>query len=273
MGHMTSDSQAPHRITIFTWKVPLKCILCSIFLATCLLAGPGRAEAVAPKLPFFPGEKLTYSGRWGMIPAGEVTLEVLPKETLAGVSAYHFAMTTKTNSGVDLMYKIRERQDSYVDLEANHSVLYKKRTESKHPRDIIINFDWNKLEATRANFGKKSAPLRIAPGSFDPLALFYILRLQDLKENAVVEFPITDGDMNIMVKATINKKELVTIKGKTYETYAINPDMERLEKVVSKNKEPQLKIWLSADAKKIPIKIQSSIGIVSFIFELESIEP
>ena len=55
-------------------------------------------------------------------------MEVLPKETIDGVEAYHFAMITKTNAGVDLLYKVRERQDSFVDSNMIHSILYKKRT-------------------------------------------------------------------------------------------------------------------------------------------------
>ena len=243
-----------------------------VILGVCLIAGEGSAD-VDRKNPFNPGERLTYSGKWGFISAGNVTLEVLPTETMAGIEAYHFAMTTKTNSVVDRLYKIRERQDSFVDLDTKHSVFYTKRTDSKHPSDIIIKFDWNRLEATRSDFGKESPPIKIAPGSFDPLALFFILRLQDLREDSVIEIPITDGKKNIMVKATVDKKELITINGHTYETFAITPDMESLEKVVTKSKEPKLKIWLSADRKRLPIRIRSSVGVVSFIFELESIEP
>ena len=79
------------------------------------------------EIPFQPGEKLTYKGKWGAIPAGELTLEVLPKETVNSIEAYHFAMITKTNEVVDLIYKIRERQDSYIDTGMTHSVFYKKR--------------------------------------------------------------------------------------------------------------------------------------------------
>lgn len=269
---MNRDSQYTRRANTLRSNKPLNLALLLI-LTICLIADNGRADTIAPNYPFSPGEKLTYSGRWGMIPAGNVTLEVLPEETINGVISYHFAMTTKTNNAVDLIYKIRERQDSFVDMSRKHSTLYKRRTESKHPSDITINFDWNKLEATRSNFGRESPSIKIAPGSFDPLALIFILRLQVLKENSVFEIPITDGKKDIMVKATIGNKELITIKGKTYETYAITPDMEKLEQVVSKSKEPKLKIWLSADPKRLPVRIQSSVGIVSFIFELESQEP
>lgn len=225
------------------------------------------------KVPFYPGERLTYRARWGVLPAGEVTLSVLPKETIDGVATYHFTMITKTNDAVDLLYKIRERQDSYIDTNITHSVLYKKKTESKHPRDIIVNFNWEKREASYANFGEKTAPIHIVPGTFDPLALFFILRLHDFKENSVIEIPVTDGNMNIGVKATVTKREIITIEEKKYDTFAVTPDMEKLENVVKKSDDPQLKIWFTADDKKIPVKIRSKVGIVSFNFELESIAP
>jgi hypothetical protein len=242
-----------------------------MFLPSPLIGGSVRV--IDKKLPFSPGEKLTYEGKWGIIPAGEITLEVLPKETIHGIETYHFAMVTKTNAAVDLLYKVRERQDSYVDADMTRSVLYKKHTESKHPRDVVINFNWEKLEATYTNFGKTEAPVHILPGSFDPLALFFILRLQDLTENSVIEIPITDGSMNISAKATIGKQSLIEIKGKMYKSVEVTPDMEQLGNIVKKSENPQLRIWFSADEKKIPLKIQSKVGIVSFIFEFVSMAP
>ena len=87
------------------------------------------ADKVLPgmEIPFQLGEKLTYRGTWGIIPAGELTLEVLPKETINGIESYHFVMITKTSAVVDLIYKIRERQDSYVDTGMTHSIFYKKK--------------------------------------------------------------------------------------------------------------------------------------------------
>jgi len=233
----------------------------------------GSAKIVSKKVPFLPGEKLTYQGAWGILPAGEVTLEVLPKETVDGVDAYHFAKTTKTNRAVDLIYKVRERQDSYVDAGLARSLLYKKRTVSKHPRDIVVRFDWEKKEVHYTNFGEKAPPLPVPPGSFDPLAIFFILRLHDLKENSVIEVPVTDGRMNLQVKATIGKKETIEIQGKMFDALEVWPDMERLEELVKKSDNPQMKIWFSADEKKLPLKIQSQVGIITFDFELVSMTP
>jgi hypothetical protein len=224
------------------------------------------------KVAFEPGEKLTYKGRWGIIPAGEITLEVLPKQTIKGVEAYHFAMTTKTNEAVDLVYKIRERQDSYVDMGITRSLYYKKKTESEHPRDENIDFDWDKQEATYTNFGQTRPPIHILPGSFDPLALFYVLRSHNLKENSTIYIPLTDGNLNIEVRATVGKRDVIEIAGRTYDTIEVTPNMETLNKVdqiIKKSGHPQLKVWLTTDDKKIPIKIQSKVGIISFDFEIE----
>ena len=248
-------------------------VLFPIMFLTFTLISVADNVPLGSGFPFQPGEKLTYNGKWGIIPAGEIMMEVLPKQTINGIEAYHFVMITKTNEAVDLIYKIRERQDSYIDTGMTHSILYKKKTESEHPRDESINFDWEKLEATYTNFGQTKPPIHILPGSFDPLALFYVLRFQKLKENSVIYIPLTDGNLNIEVRATVGKRDVIEIEGKIYDAIEITPNMEtldKLDKVVKKSDHPQLKVWLTADERKIPIKIRSKVGIISFDFELIS---
>jgi hypothetical protein len=223
-------------------------------------------------IPFKTGEKLTYKGTWGIIPAGELTLEVLPKETINGVETYHFVMITKTSAVVDLIYKVRERQDSYVDTGMTHSIFYKKKTESEHPRDESINFNWEKLEATYTNFGQTKLPIHILPGTFDPLGFFYAIRLQTLKSNSEIHLPVTDGNnVNIEARVIVGKRDTIEVEGKMYDTIEVTPNMEMLDKlkqVVKESDHPQLKVWVTADEKKIPLKIRTKIGIISFDFDL-----
>jgi len=229
-------------------------------------------EASQRSAPFRPGEKLTYRVRWGFIPAGEATLEVLPTTSINGIVLHHFAMTTKTNAYVDLIYKVRERQDSYTDIAMTHTVLYKKRSEGKHPRDVIVSLDWKKCEATYTNFGEKMNPIALVPGSFDPLALFFAIRVHDLREHATIELPITDGKKLIVAKGTILRETRCKVAGRTYDTYVIEPDMQRLDGVFDKGGNAHLAIWFTADEDKIPVKIRSNVGVGSFIFELVSVE-
>ena len=244
-------------------------ILLPLLIISFAVAGYA-GEAPRKKIPFQPGEKLAYRGTWGKLDAGELTMEVLPITRIGSVEAYHFLMITKTSPRVDVIYKVRERQESYVDTGITRSLLYRKNNISKHPRNVIVDFDWKNRQATYSNFGKKANPVRISQGAFDPLALFYVIRAQNLQQNSKIYIPITDGKQNIEVTATIGKRSRVKIAGKTYNAIAITPDMkmfDNLNNLTKNNESSQMKIWVTDDEKKIPIKIRSRVGVISFDFE------
>ena len=66
---------------------PTKHLVLTLILVIFLHFFPmtGNTQASAKPFPFNPGEKLTYRAKWGPIAAGELTLEVLPIETIGGV--------------------------------------------------------------------------------------------------------------------------------------------------------------------------------------------
>jgi len=246
------------------WMIVI--FLCSLFV----FAGYRDSIAAVKALPFRLGERMVYRAMWGGIPAGEAVIEVLPAVTIDGMKAHHFAMTTTTNSQVDVFYKVRERQDSYADIQMTRTLQYRKKSAGNHPRDVVVTYDWKNRTATYASFGNAEKPVEILPGSFDPLALFFVIRTHRLNPGEVIEIPITDGKKCIAVRATVAGRETLTIDGKVYDTYLVIPDMERLQGVVSQRGEPSLKIWFSADEEQVPVRIQSRVAVGSFVLELVS---
>jgi len=246
------------------WMITI--FLCSLFV----LMGYRESIAAVKALPFRSGERMVYRAMWGGIPAGEAVIEVLPAVTIDGARTHHFAMTMTTNSRVEMFYKLRERQDSYTDIPLTRTLQYRKKSAGNHPRDVVVTYDWNNRTATYASFGNAEKPVEILPGSFDPLALFFVIRTHRLNPGEVIEIPITDGKKCIAVRATVAGRETLTIDGKVYDTYLVIPDMERLQGVVSRKGEPSLKIWFSADEEQVPVRIQSKVAVGSFIFELIS---
>ncbi|MBM4271738.1 MAG: DUF3108 domain-containing protein [Deltaproteobacteria bacterium] len=243
-------------------------LITAILLFSIIPSSIGAVGAEEKGFPFRPGERLTFQARWGFITAGSATLEVLPMTVINGVKTHHFVMETETNPYVDAFYKIRERQDSFTDSNMKRSILYKKRSEGNHPRDVVVQFDVGKNEASYVNFGERMTPVKILPGTFDPLALFFILRLYDLKENMEIAIPITDGKKMILAKAKISKRQKLVIAGNEYDTYLVEPEMESLGSVFKERENARLAIWFTADDKKIPVKIISRVGIGIFVFEL-----
>ncbi len=247
---------------IFTFLVP-PIILISGFVE--------NVKAFEQDSPFYPGEKLTYQLRWNFIPAGEAVLEVLPIVTINGVRAYHFVLTAKSNSFIDVFYKVRDKIDAYSDLDMTHSILYrKKQREGKIKRNVVVNFDWDKKEAQYSNFKKKKKPISLLPGSFDPLSVYYYSRYIDLEKNREIKRPVTDGKKCVIGIAKVIKREKIKLESGTYDTYLMEPDLKHLRGVFEKSKNAKIKLWVSADKSRIPVKIKSKVIVGSFIGELIS---
>lgn len=224
-------------------------------------------------LPFQPGEKLTFDLKWTMIKAGEATLEVLPVETVNGVRSYHFVMTAKSTPFLDVFYKVRDRIDAYTDTKMTHSVFYKKKQkEGKTHRDIVVHFDWKKKEALYSNFGKKKNPVSLSPGAFDPLSAFYYTRFSDLKKNMVIERPVTDGKKCVIGKVTVVKREKIKVRKKKYDTWLLEPELKHVGGVFEKSRDAKIRVWVTADKWRIPVKIKSKVVVGSFLGELVSVE-
>jgi hypothetical protein len=231
-----------------------------------------HTEASERAFPFSPGEKLTFQVKWSFIPAGEGILEILPMERINGIQSYHFVMTTRTYPFIDLFYKVRDRIDAYTDGAMTHSILYKKRKEGKSKRNVVVNFDWGKGEAQYSEFGKKSDPIPIKAGSFDPLSVFYALRLYALRENMEIHAQVTDGKRCVTGKAKIVRRETVKVANGTYDTFLAEPELRHIRGVFEKSKNAKLQIWVSADHYRIPVRIRSKVSVGSFIAELVAAE-
>lgn len=247
--------------------------LAAMLMALIVPVSFGKSIITNRPAPFRPGERLTFQLKWSFIPVGETILEVLPIESINGVPAYHFVMLVKTYDFVDLFYKVRDRVDAYTDTAMTHSILYvKKQQEGSTKRDIVVNFDWEKMEAQYSNFGKKRESIAVLPGSFDPLSVFYAFRLQNLKENLEIQTPVTDGKKSVIGKAKVIRREGLKLVSGTYDTYLVEPDIEHIGGVFEKSRDAKLSIWVTADERRIPVKITSKVIVGSFVAELVSAE-
>lgn len=244
----------------------------SLWMVLLLAALPGPVRADKDPAPFHPGERLTYTLYWEMIPAGTASLEVLPIETCQDVPAYHFAMQVESNGFIDTFYKVRDRIDAFTDKEMRHSLLYtKKQQEGRHSRDVRVTFNWDRSQARYTNFGKREKPVHIPEGTFDPLSIFYAFRFRTLQEGTALEASVSDGKKCVVGKARILSRESISVPAGTFDTYLVEPDLRDVGGVFKKSKDATLQVWVSSDARHMPVKIKSRVVVGSFSAELDSI--
>ncbi len=230
-------------------------------------------SCLAEDVPFRVGERITYQLKWGIIPAGEVVLEVLPHTRIAGQPARHFRMTTRSSGFIDTFYKVRGLVEGYTDLGLNHSLHYrKKQREGSSSRDIVVLFDREKQTSQYHNLKKKGprTPIAIPEGSFDPFSVIYYCRLLDFSALQMVERPVTDGKKSVMGRLDNRGRQTITMHEKSYDTFLIEPDVKHISGVFKKSKGANILIWLSADERRIPVKLKSKVIVGSFTAEMIS---
>ena len=238
------------------------------FLVISLAGAVLTAGAAERRFPFRPGERLTFEAKWSFVPVGEAVLEVMPPTSVKGVKARHFLMTVKTNKFADVFYKVRDRFDSYADMDMTRSIFYKKLQQGKTKRDAAAHFDWKKGEVYYKNFDFKRSPIKLLAGSFDPLSVFYFFRLHDLAQNKEIKTPVTDGKKCVMGKAKVIRREKIKLKSGTYDSYLVEPELKHIGGVFEKSKNAKLQIWVTADDLRIPLRVKSKVVVGHFVAEL-----
>jgi hypothetical protein len=227
------------------------------------------ADTRFPVRAFKPGERLTFVLKWTIIPAGEAVLEVLPQEHVAGVDAYHFVLTARSNAFVDAFYKVRDRIDAWADSAMRQSVLYrKKQHEGSTRREITLSFDWEEMTVQYINQGEVREPIPIPAGTFDPLSIYYWSRSVDLVVGGRIQRSVTDGKKHVVGMAHVVRRETVTVPAGTFDTFLIEPDLAQVGGVFEKSPEAKIQLWVSADYRRLPVKLKSKVIVGSFSGEL-----
>jgi len=244
----------------------------ALFLLVLAPAGDGNANT--ENKPFAPGEKLTFQLRWENVPAGQAVLRVLPHKQFNGEQVYHFVLTLATNSTIDIFYKVRDRFESYSDIRMNNSLWFrKKQREGSYRKEVLVEFDWINDRVKYTLRGKPKKPLEgIPPGAFDPLSAFYFVRMMDFKVDTSIERPITDGKKKFVGRAKVVGRETLTLKSGTYDTFIVEPETTHIGGVFKESKNPKLRFWITADERRLPVRIKSKVAVGHFIGDLVAVE-
>jgi hypothetical protein len=236
-------------------------------LAVC----PANTEEVRP---FETGETLTYKLRWKFFNAGTAVFQVQPIKEWNGEPARHFVLTIRSSAFLDVFYKIRDRVEAFTDPDVTRSLLYKnQQREGSYSRDVVVTFDWEANTAQFENRGEKLDPIPVLPGTLDPLSIIYHLRMQELALGKELEAPATDGKRLVTGKVRIvEKRKKLKVPAGKFEAFLVEPVLEGLGGVVKRSKAGGVEIWITADARRIPLKVSGKAQLGSFSAVLVSVD-
>jgi len=243
-----------------------------MMLALCLLllAAAGRANP----LPFAPGEVLHYEVRWEQVPVARVSLEVGPLGRIRGAPAHHFIFRARTYPALDVLYPVDGSIKSFADWGLTRSLgLEKDMREGWRRRAYRIEFDWERGLASYIKGEKKRRTVPLSDGTLDVLSILYYVRSLPLEEGLKMGRSLSSGKKTYPINARVVRKETLLVGGHVWTAYLIEPDVRQAGGVFEKSKNGDLLLWISADERKIPVKVLSKVWVGSFTAELTAAPP
>ena len=251
-------------------------------LLTLSIAEAGQAMAVKadaipayrPRyFPFETGEKAVYHATWnGMISVA--TAEVYTTPTVVdGRKVYQVRVEAKTSKVLDLIWRMRDTISSTFDAKV---LMPSRFTFSQRENSRIIDTDARfdheakRWAVNRQQVGKRPNIYHFdSSNTLDPITASYLARSTDFKVGDKLYFKVFGGKYQYLLELSVEAKEPVTMaSGKTIEAYRIVPQIENITKKGYANRLNEAAIWISADERRLPIKLSSKIVFGSVYLEL-----
>jgi len=232
--------------------------LTTLFLAILLFASFAEAGPSVKK-------KYHYNLYWSGIKAGEAVLEYM--ETPDGFVIKTHATSSKFFS---IFYKVDDRTKTilYPDGYPKSSII--KISEGRHRKHKVATFG-QKMENLpqkiffHAVLKDKKTEYELDKPAYDPLSGFYAITKRPLQIGRTEYIRIFDNKKIYDAKIKVLKKENIRVPAGKYDTIVINPILKTEGLFMKKGK---MHIWLSDDARKIPVQLKSKVKIGTFVAKL-----
>jgi hypothetical protein len=231
-------------------------------LLLAILPGPASPSTQeSPDPPPFLGETLRYAMTILGVAGGELTLSAVPAE-LNGRRTTKFEMSALSNNFLSKFFVVRDTIVSWIDPKSFRSLRFEKHTvEGKRARDELTEFDYEKGLARY-----EGTPVPLEDATLDSLSSVYYLRTLRLDTEKPIEFQVFSGRPH-MLQVEIQGRETLAVPAGKFQTIRVEPK-STAGGLMGKN----LVLWLTDDARKIPVQIRSRLKVGTLVGKLKAIE-
>jgi hypothetical protein len=258
----------------------------ALFLAMLAARWVFAAQAAAPMIkldavpvyspmhqPFEAGEKEVYRASWnGMFSVA--TAEIHTTSALVdGRKVYQVRVEAKTSRALDLIWKMRDTITSTFDAKAlvpSHFNFSQRENSRVIDTDAKYDPTTKQWTVNRQQLGKRTKIYQFdSDNTLDPITAIYLARSVDFKVGDRLYFKLFGGRYRYLLELFIEKKEPVELaSGKLVEAYRVIPRIQNITKSGYAGRLNDAVIWLSADQRRVPVKLSSKIVFGSVYLDL-----
>ena len=241
------------------------------FLSSVLFFGFISDDTVKPKWKnhsaYGAGEKLNFSLSYSFISAGEAIMTV-EDNIINGKKVLHIVMEGRTVGLADVVYKVRDVYESFVDPESDMPVKAIRNIKEggyRYYNVVTYNRDSSTVYSLRS--GVKPVPKEM----MDILSAFYYARNhyfnESMKPGDVISFQTYFSDEPFPLQIQYIGDEIVRAKFGKVKCYKFAPVTEIGRAFKSKE---GMYMWITRDKNRIPVKVKFELVVGAFVCNLES---
>ena len=238
-----------------------------VFAALILVFFEGYSQQLSSKkeTAFQAGEQLKYKLRYGFLTAAEANLKVESTDVkFDGEDVYHLVAEGKTTGAFNVLYKVRNRYDSYISKKELTPFLYTENVrESNYRRTDKARFYQNQRKVV-----SKKGTFKGDGQTFDLVSAYYFARNLELNkvkygDKFAMDYFLDDGVMKLDIQY-VGKEKVKTAIG-TFNCLKFSPAIQpgRIFR-----KDSKLYLWITDDGNRIPVKAQVELVVGSVTMEL-----
>lgn len=229
-------------------------------------AARAAADHAAPTV-YGPGEKMSFSIDYGIINAGDGSLEVVGLGDFAGRTVYRIESKANSNRFFSSVYKVRDKVLSHIDVETLASLYFHKRLrEGDYKKTEEITFDHAAGKAIYAD----GRTFDTVAGVQDVLSAFFYVRNLDLAPGKVYSVPAHASRKTYDLKVVVHGRERVKVKAGTFDCIVVEPMLEG--EGLFKH-EGKLTMYITDDARRVPVLIRTKVPVGSIDVQLTEYRP
>jgi hypothetical protein len=210
-------------------------------------------------------EHLSFVVKWGIVTGGYSTLSIQGIETVNGRPAWHIVSEARSGGVVTAFYKVEDHNEAWLDREALVSVRYEKRIKEGKYRieeSTLLDqprsrFHLQSYRLDKNRYEQKEGPL--PPNALDVLGSLYYVRALPLAVGQSYTMDVLSGDKVFPLEVKVKKRERIQVPAGTFDTLLVEPFLRAPGIFIAKGK--KLEVWLTDDARHLPVRMRSDVFI------------
>lgn len=253
-----------------------------------LLAQPGRpaaqtrppapapARAGSPRemaVPFKVGETLTFDVSWsGYLVAGTATSRVVEKRPASNSNAYYVVAEGRPLPLIARLYALYYKMDSLVDSStalSHRTSLYVEEGSRKRTSTTVFNRSTRRAQIEVRDDTLHKDDFAVPQNVQDGLATLYALRSRTLRPGERISVPVADDGSLYTANFEVLPVESVSVPMGRVSAWNLRVTiLDANSKPVGTN----IGVWISDDARRLPVKLQADLPVGGFALALRSAE-